>query len=162
MEKYNLHNSRYTNMSLTSVGNKQHATNKGAFNLQYQLPTELWEKILLALEPTEQDKLRFSCKNFYRALQPYIVFVQTSQGETKKSGRDNRTVKIGHVVSSLNEALAELERFRVEYPLRRFEIRLARGRHIVDGRDIRPVRRGVEFVSCCRAPIAGTDSASPL
>ena len=99
---------------------------------QHQLPTVLWEKILLALEPTEQDKLRFSCKKFYRALQPYIVFVQTSQGETKKSGRGNRTVKTRHIVSSLSEALAVLGSFRVEYPLRRFEIRLARGSHMVD------------------------------
>ena len=110
--------------------------------LQHRLPTSVWSRILLALPLQQQDQLRFECKKFHRALKPTLpcwVLVRTPQGEANKSDRDDPegqeggAERSGHVVSSLGAALAVFGRFRKAHPFHRFEIRLAEGRHTVDG-----------------------------
>ena len=109
---------------------------------QHCLPTIVWSRILLALPLQQQDQLRFECKKFHRALKPTLpcwVLVRTPQGEANKSDRgdlqrqERGTGHSGHVLASMHTALMVFGRFRETHPFQRFEIRLADGRHTVDG-----------------------------
>ena len=109
---------------------------------QHRLPTSVWSRILLALPLQQQDQLRFECKKFHRALKPTLpcwVLVRTPQGEANKSDRgdlqrqERGTGHSGHVLASIHTALMVFGRFREAHPFQRFEIRLADGRHTVDG-----------------------------
>ena len=90
----------------------------------------------------QQDQLRFECKKFHWALQrtlPCWVLVRTPAEEAKKSdggdpeGQEESAEGPGHVLASMNAALIVFGRFREAHPFQRFEIRLAEGRHTVDG-----------------------------
>ena len=93
------------------------------------------------------------------------VLVRAPQGEAKKSDRDDvpeapeeSAEGPGHVIASIHAALMIFRRFREAHPFHRFEIRLAEGRHTVDGDiDVRekvkdlPVGGGCyKGLRCCR------------
>ena len=109
---------------------------------QHCLPISVWSRILLALPLQQQDQLRFECKKFHWALQrtlPCWVLVRTPAEEAKKSdggdpeGQEESAEGPGYVLASIHAALIVFGRFREAHPFQRFEIRLAEGRHTVDG-----------------------------